>query len=150
MDNESLKLNFSGYDILKSNLSKVKLSDELAEESDIGFLVKVTPNKNKSFDKVNIIFGIQINPSEDFPYNIETIMKGNFEISNCENDEERMDFAIVNCSAILFPYIRSFISALTSQLECEKLILPVMNIYELIKDIPQIDLVNDESQFEEF
>ena len=147
---ESLQLNFEGYEVIKANLEKIKDVDKLDNESNIGFLIKIIPNKNKNFDKVNIILGIQIQPSIDFNYKVETIVKGNFMLSNCKSDEERMQYVLVNCSAILFPYVRSYISMFTSQLSCEQLVLPIMNLYETIDSIPIGELLIDASQFEQF
>lgn len=150
MNCKSLQLSFEGYEIIKANLVKVKDIDNLDNESNIGFLIKIIPNKNNDFDQVNIILGIQIKPSIDFNYKVETVVKGNFRLSNCQSDEERMQYVLVNCSAILFPYVRSYISILTSQLACEQLILPVMNIYKTIDSIPIEELISDSSQFEYF
>ena len=150
MNNESLQLNFDGYEVIKANLVKVKEVESLDEESDIGFLIKIIPNKKKNYNQVNIILGIQIQPSSSFNYNVETIIKGNFNLSNCKDDNERMKYVLINCSAILFPYVRSYISMLTSQLSCEQLILPVMNIYEAVEAVPIEELVNDSTLFEEF
>jgi len=150
MNFESIQLNFDGYEVVKATLVKIKKTENLVEESDIGFLMKIIPNKNNNFDQVNVILGIQIEPSINFNYNVETIVKGNFKLSNCKNDEERMKYVLVNCSAILYPYVRSYISLITSQLAYEPLILPVMNIHEAIISIPIEDLVNDAASFEKF
>ncbi|MBK5252371.1 MAG: protein-export chaperone SecB [Peptostreptococcaceae bacterium] len=150
MKNESFKLSFNNYEVIKANLQKNMNIDNLKDSSDIGFLLKIVPNKDKNFDKVNIILGVKISPSMSFNYLIETILKGNFVLINCQSDEERIGLLKVNATAILFPYIRSFVSMLTSQLEGEQILLPVMNIFELVKDIPKNELILKSSNFEKF
>jgi preprotein translocase subunit SecB len=150
MKNESIKLSFTNYEIIKANLEKNNNSGNTNEKSDIGFLLKIAPNKENKFDKVNVFLGVQIQPSMSFNYSIETILKGNFILSNCQSDEERFDFIKANAAAILFPYLRAFVSMLTLQLENNQILLPVMNIFEVVKDIPQNELILKASSFEEF
>lgn len=150
MKNESIHLKFPNYEIVKMTLIKVKNREERVEENNIGLMFKIVPNRNLNFDKVNIIQGVQVKASEEFPFDLEVVLKGNFELSNCSSDEEKIDFLIINASAILYPYLRATVTLLTSQLEFEKIVLPVMNFMNVIGDIPKTELILDQSFYENF
>lgn len=57
---------------------------------------------------------------------------------------------MINASAVLYPYLRSLVSLLSTQFDSEKIILPLMNFYEVIKDVgyDQIFLISE--SFEPF
>lgn len=148
METESNKLNYEGYEIIKMSLEKnSNISDK---EKEIGFLFKVVPEKEIGFEKVNIIEGVIIEPTETFKYKLEVIIKGNFKIENCKDEKEKKKYLLLNASAILFPYLRAQISLLSSQTDYENIILPVINFHQVIKGIPENELYLDSSQFREF
>lgn len=149
MDIFSINLKFTGYEITKLKLIKTS-SQNIQESHNIGIAYKIIPNRNENFSKVNVIQGIRMEASDEFPYELEIVIKGNFELKNCSNDDDKLNFVIVNASAILFPYLRSTVTLLTSQLDYEKIILPVMNFHNVIDGIPKDELVLDCSLFEEF
>ena len=78
------------------------------------------------------------------------VLKGNFELENCETDEEKMKFIITNASAILFPYIRATVSLISSQLEYEKILLPVINFSKIFEKADLESLLMEHTQFEDF
>lgn len=61
-----------------------------------------------------IIQEVQVSVDEIF--NIFIVAIGNFELNNVEDDKLRKNFVNLNAPAIMFPYIRAFISTLTSNL----------------------------------
>lgn len=61
-----------------------------------------------------IIQDIQVSVDEIFKIFIIAI--GNFELNNVEEENLRRNFVNMNAPAIMFPYIRAFISTLTSNL----------------------------------
>lgn len=67
---------------------------------------------------------------DDKKYDIEVEMSGIFEISIKSEFEEKM--LAKNTTAILFPYLRSQLTLLSSQPGFEPIILPVININALI------------------
>ncbi len=149
MVNESLKLSFQRFEVIKANLQKVKKKDGLEEDNNLGFLFKIVPNKNKGFDKINVVLGVQIEPSEDFSYSIEAVLRGDFTISDGIDDEEKLTLLIHNAPAILYPYLRSYVTMLTSQLSAEQIVLPVMNFHRIIEEVPASELMVDASSYED-
>ncbi|MBK5263218.1 MAG: protein-export chaperone SecB [Peptostreptococcaceae bacterium] len=148
MEDCELKLEFDGYKIEKISL---EMSNEIVDsKKGIGFLFKMVPDKENEFERVNIIEGVFIEPSEDFGYRLEVIVRGNFRISNCENDKEKYKLLLTNASAILFPYLRAEVSMVSSQIEFENVTLPVMNFYEVFRNQELEDLLLDYKQFKEF
>src|SRR6056297_436936 len=114
MQDKKFKLEFDGYEIEKISLNKSKeLSDN---KKGIGFLFKMVPDKEKDFEKVNVIEGVIIEPSEEFGYKLEVVIRGNFRISNCGDDKDKYKFLLTNASAILFPYLRAVVSMVSSQI----------------------------------
>lgn len=146
---KSIYLSFRGYEVIKLNMNKVEIEDK-DNDDNIGFMFKIVPNNKKKFSKVNIFQGVKIEASEDFPYEIEVVLKGNFELGDCSTDDEKINFLITNASAILFPYLRSTISLLSSQLEYEKIFLPVINFSKIFEDADYDTLIIEHTQFEEF
>ncbi|MBP2028987.1 preprotein translocase subunit SecB [Acetoanaerobium pronyense] len=148
-ENKSIYLDFKGYEVIKLNMNKIS-KPEKEHDNNIGFTFRIIPNNKKDFTKTNIIQGVKINATEEFPYEIEVVLKGNFELGNCETDEEKMKFIITNASAILFPYIRASVSLISSQLEYEKILLPVINFSKIFEKTDLESLLMEHTQFEDF
>jgi preprotein translocase subunit SecB len=149
MNTKDIELIFSGYEIVKSNMSKVEEIPSDSNGSEIGIMYKIIPNKTKGFNKANVIQGISIHASETFSYDLEVILRGDFGIRNCD-DEKKVKFLIENASAIMYPYLRSYVSMITSQLNYDKIMLPVMNFHKLIKDQDINDLMLNPTNFKDF
>ena len=143
-----LKLKFEGYIIEKISLDRINESSDSKKE--IGFMFKMIPDKESEFERANIIEGVLIEPSKDFGYKLEVVICGNFRISNCEDDKEKYKFLLTNASAILFPYLRAAVSMVSSQIEFENVMLPVMNFYEVFSSQELEELLIDYKQFKEF
>ncbi|WP_162106043.1 protein-export chaperone SecB [Bacillus subtilis] len=62
-------------------------------------------------------------------------VQGHFIFNNDEfPEEEKVKFFKVNGVSILFPYLRSLVSDLTSKGSEQPVILPTMNVAQMIKD----------------
>jgi len=57
--------------------------------------------------------------------------KGLFKFQNVSNFEEIPDYFYRNCIAILFPYLRAYISVVTTQANVPGIILPTLNLSSL-------------------
>jgi preprotein translocase subunit SecB len=62
---------------------------------------------------------------------IEVSCKGNFKFDNVSSLEEIPDFFYRNCIAILFPYVRAYVSMVTTQANVPGIILPTLNLTNL-------------------
>lgn len=69
----------------------------------------------------------------NYPFSLKINMTGIFELDDI-HESERESFAEVNAVAILFPYIRSLISTITANVNVPPLILPPINVVNLIKE----------------
>ena len=148
MNTSNLILQFKGYSVDRISLNRSKEISEPDENA--GFLLEVVPERNEGFEKVNVIEGIMLKPSKAFPYKLEVVIRGNFIISNCDDDKEKYKFLFTNASAILFPYLRSMVTLISSQLEYDNIVLPVMNFYKVFEGHNYDELINSSKQFVEF
>ena len=128
-------------DIIKSSESVLKLkriyfkelnfSREDVEKSNIDVEVE----KNQSTDnEYEITLNLSIANSEE-KYTVNVSIVGVFEFS--ENADEVTKNIIIekNIISILFPYVRSQVTLLTSQPDIKPMIIPPLNINNLIKNI---------------
>ena len=128
-------------DIIKSSESVLKLkriyfnelnfSREDVEKSNIDVEVE----KNQSTDnEYEITLNLSIANSEE-KYTVNVSIVGVLEFS--ENADEVTKNIIIekNTISILFPYVRSQVTLLTSQPDIKPMIIPPLNINNLIKNI---------------
>ena len=73
---------------------------------------------------------IEFNGIKEGEYNIKVKISGFFSVS----DEADEDLIQSNAVAIVMPYLRSQISLLTAQPGMEPIVLPPMNIVEMLKE----------------
>lgn len=100
---------------------------------DISFNVdgKYKSTDNKFFLSFGILATIET-VSEPF---IKVDCEGIFEFINVSQFSEIPDFFYTNCIAILFPYLRSYISTVTVQSNIKPIILPTLNLTPLAKKL---------------
>lgn len=112
------KLSFERF---SNDVSKIN------EEGKITFHHQINPVDNKIF---KVCLGITL--LSESQYNICVQISGLFELT----EESVMGKKLLtnNAVAILFPYLRSQLTLLTSQPGFEPVILPVMNINALLND----------------
>lgn len=104
------------------------------------FDVIIDPN---TFKNANVIIGVKIGddiPEEKSPFVVDVVIRGLFSIEADDSDdsemnkETAMNFYQKNAIAILFPYIRSIVSDLTSKSNHQSVILPTLNIIKVAED----------------
>ena len=124
---ESTSFQFTGFQILESHI--VRQEDG-----------RKTVNLNLSFnprgivDKLNktykIYLGVQIeDPEKLFVANFE--MVGNFSFSDIPENDNQNSLFYINAPAILFPYLRAYISTITTLSGKETITLPTLNLTSL-------------------
>lgn len=94
--------------------------------------------------------GKSINPIDDNKYKcslmlklldenettvLEVIVSGIFEFRAELKDEQKQIIILKNTMAILFPYLRSQVTLMTSQPDVEPVVLPVININSLLQNL---------------
>lgn len=115
---------FLGYKILKS-IVEIKDDPHLKTNMDIVF------NNMASVDNEHNMFKFQLETNisnEDKSIMIEVTMSGLFEFDRDLNDKQKRDFFETNAPAILFPYIRAYISTITSLSGITPIVLPTINL----------------------
>ena len=70
---------------------------------------------------------VKVESTEDSPkpFNVKARLVGVFEAEEIENDMDRQDL-VINMTEIVYPYLRSAVSALTANAFINPLILPVI------------------------
>lgn len=118
-----LKLNHLLFDEITFNRVNFKSENDLQVEFGFAF------NKRENGEFVSSIRVIGTKKDE---YNFVVRVSGYFQIS--ETVEDSTILIQQNAIAIVFPYIRSQISLLTAQPEVDPVILPPMNIAQMVKE----------------
>ena len=109
-----IKLKFHGVDFPVINLNSDEPFSNPDEKSiDVNVIPKVFyPNENLSFFK--IVQEIRIKSEKSFDLFILAV--GTFELVDLTDEITKKHFVNSNAPAIMFPYIRSFVSTLTSNI----------------------------------
>jgi preprotein translocase subunit SecB len=107
VNQENLKFKGVNFISLNYNCSKPWDQEEI--------ILDVSPSiflHKESFDSFEIIMDVTVKAEGSF--NIETTAVGTFSIGENASEEYRRIFMHVNSPAIMFPYVRAFISTITS------------------------------------
>ena len=114
---------FSKY-IIKESLMNIK---DFAVSNELDIEIDVTPlfDTDKSEDQVSLMVDLR-DKNDNFSLHIK--MTGYF-VSEMEDDNQRKNFICLNAPAILFPYVRTYISSMTSQAGIGAVILPTINLH---------------------
>lgn len=139
-------LTFRGYEVIKVRVDKVANENK---EAEVGFLFKIAKNCDEKPKKANLYLGVQLNTAGPSGYNIEILLKGNYILEDV-SAELAESALIVNASATLFPYVRAVTSVMTSQLECEAVILPTINFHKFFEGVNKEDIFVECDKFEDF
>ena len=118
-----LKLNHLLFDEITFNRVNFKSKNDLQVE--LGFAFKKRENGE-------FVSSIRIIGTKKDEYNFVVRASGYFQISEAVEDSDIL--IQQNAIAIVFPYIRSQISLLTAQPEVDPVILPPMNIAQMVKE----------------
>lgn len=109
---------------------------ELVQNEDVGELSVGFKSEGKlDFEKgrFNLELGIFISDSSD-SLKIEIDSIGYFNFENLDRDS-LSNFLFVNAPAILFPYLRAYISSLTTLSGIRPIVLPTLNLTSLKEDL---------------
>jgi preprotein translocase subunit SecB len=119
MENKS-SFQFKGYKIFRS---LIEINDSKSDKLTVNFEPKGTINNTDKSFFLNLNIKIF---DKDKNINIEVEFLGEYVFT--EKDDNFKAFLYVNSPAILFPYIRSYITALTALSGISPIILPTMNM----------------------
>ncbi len=123
---ENSGFQFKGFLIKKSTIIIINNTDNLElsiEFKPSGFL-------DKANSKFKLLLDIIISPINKDELNIEISAEGSF-VYNDLSDDKLNNFLYLNAPAILFPYIRAYISSLTALSGISPVVLPTLNLSSL-------------------
>lgn len=138
-------LQFIDYHVLET-IYRLNLSfsdEEMSLEPKIMYTLEVNPD---SIKQAVIGLGVEIGNAdmEDSPFYVKAKILGRFSIESEElSEQEILTFYKKNGTAILFPYLRSLVSDLTSKGSESPVILPTMNVSAMIDDSEKDQSNND-------
>lgn len=143
-------LKFKGFTVEK--MEYLRNTSEKIEEEVLLFpdvLFKLAMNESRT--RANIYIGIKLGSEKNLPFIVEAIVKGYFEITDSKLEENQIkEFYLKNGAAILFPYIRSIVTDLTSKSNHNPIILPTINFHNLIEKQELSNIILPNSEYEEF
>lgn len=84
---------------------------------------------------VEVVLRIKIRNTEE-SFRIALTLKGGFEASKEMSDEMFKQLYSINAPAVLFPYVRAYVSTLTAQAGVPPIILPLLN-FTIKKEEPK-------------
>ena len=130
METSISKFQFKGYRI---NRSLIELDENSNFENlKIAFAVSGLVKRVENLFILNLSVKIKNNES-NLKIEVDTI--ANFLFERVENVEDISGFFYNNSSAILFPYIRAYISTLTNLSGNRSITLPTMNLTNLADEL---------------
>ncbi len=123
MSEKTARFRFLNYQIHSASI-------DIKDAEKVGNELQVDIKKSKEEENNNIyslFFDITINDKSE-SLNIFLNIEGKFEFDKDLTDSEKESFFKINAPAILFPYVRAYISTLTSLSGINPIILPTINL----------------------
>lgn len=128
------KFQFLGYKILKSFIELSE--DSINEQSGLSLAFKTSGIVNKTENSFKLNLGVKILNSEN-TIKIEIEAVGDFKFERSDDNNDISHFFYTNASALLFPYLRAYISTLTNLSGLKPITLPTMNLSNLGEELKQ-------------
>lgn len=127
---EDSKFQFKGFTIVRSLIERNE--KESSKKISLGFNPRGFINKKDSNFQLHL--GVKIeDANKSFNIQIEAIANYGFESQGSLDNMSK--FFYVNAPALLFPYIRAYISTLTNLSGFEPINLPTLNMTKLGEDL---------------
>lgn len=126
---ESYKVNNIDFSINEKFNNPEPLEIEFSVEVEVGLHESLPKGKVTLISK--LFQDAEIN---DYPFSLTVSLSGYFAIEDPTMSKEQLyNFCELNGTAALFPFLRSIIADITKVANTEPLILPLINIHNLIK-----------------
>lgn len=125
------KFRFKDYKIVEAS---IHISPDGIISNDMS--VEIKPQNCVSDSDLNYKLQLDINISNsENQFSVFVSIVGLFEFDSDLEPEAKENFFKINAPSILFPYVRAYISTLTSLSGMVPVILPTINIVEAMKNI---------------
>ena len=121
---ERATFQFKGFQIVESHIVR-KEGQEISEKINIGFNPRAQIKRSEN--TFRILLGVEVKDEAGaFKANIEAI--GFYKFADTIDRDTLNNLFYVNAPAILFPYIRAYVSTLTNLSGLETITLPTINM----------------------
>lgn len=113
----------------------IDLSNHVSKDVSLSFDTKgVYLNEKSQYELIFSVVAFNEEKTIEEPF-LYVQCVGSFGFQNVTSFEEIPDFFYRNCIAILFPYLRAYVSVVTSQANVPGIILPTLNLTSLEGDL---------------
>lgn len=129
MNNVAFK--FENYRFVKANLDLTALDDKHEMALDVAFNPKGEFVQEEALYKLHLSAQIKVRREDKETGMASVECVAEFRFADKVTVDQIPDFFYPNCIAILFPYIRAFVSTLTLQANIMPIVLPTMNLTSL-------------------
>lgn len=127
-ENNNPVISFENYLINEMNFRKLSDEDEKNK-----FGINIGVDESKKFVKLKVFLSTERDV-------IEVEMIGEFEFSDEIKEEEKTKFLKINGAAILYPYVRAYISNISSfDKEALPIIIPTVNFQQIYESDEESD-----------
>ena len=112
----------------------------LSEIKDVDILISPTPKLAKA-DIHSGVVELSVELFDEFyiennkPFHIEIVVQGMFTDSDQTSNMNVFEKYFPNMISILYPYIRSYISATTGMFGIQNVQIPAINVYDLMQNL---------------
>jgi len=135
------------YKILKTSFvtDRLELKNNHIKGRNFKLKPKITRKTGKIKDDVffcNLILEVTSSEQEPFPINLLIDFKGIFQFNPGDNESEIDEFLKTEAVQLLFPYLRSTVTNLTTTAMLPPIILPIVDINKLFPDNRETIYVN--------
>jgi len=135
------KFYFKDYHLIKIifNLNEKFLNDNDGAGKDG---IEVSPKIEIDYKKDEKIIFVNLSiefDNPDAPFNFEIGIVGSFEFDSDISDANMESVVNINCSSLLFPFLRETIADITRRAGFPPLLLPPVNFVNLYKERAQIE-----------
>ena len=120
----------ASFSIINYQFDEVYINLHNYKEGDLGILFTTKGVFQKDKKVFELIFSVSLQHENTEPF-VHINCKGLFEFKNVQTIEDIPDFFYKNSIAILFPYVRAYISLVTTQANVPGIILPTYNLSSL-------------------
>lgn len=133
----------AAFSIVNYLFDKVNIDLENQQSDELDLLFNTKGEFLSTTKNFNLTFTVQVKSADsELPPFISIRCKGVFKFDKVDTLDEIPDFFYRNCIAILFPYVRAYLSIVTTQANTKGIMLPTMNLtgleIELKKNTTQV------------
>ena len=126
---------FNEY-VIRKSVFEINEDFQAVDQIELDFKLNTDIKLSESKDAALVILICEVfkDPvSNNYPFYIQVEIMGNFSL-NGEVDANLVDLCKVNGTAILFPYLRAYVSYLTSMAGFPNLLLPTVNVSKMLEE----------------